>query len=182
MGTYGITAYLLNTKNNNDNLAERMRNKLLDDCEKVLKQSLESPFGDSLGEKFPWGSNMNIANNGVLLMLGHRLTDKPKYKTAAYKHVNYLLGQNALNQSFITGFGSAPLYPHHRPSVALNAAPPGMLVGGPLNHLADPALKRAAEGKPPSMRYVDNMNSYASNEVTIYWNSPLYFLLALLDI
>jgi endoglucanase len=136
-----------------------------------------------MGMSFPWGSSMNVANNAVTLILGDFLINKPEYTQAALDHMHYLLGFNSLAQSFITGYGQkAPLNPHHRPSVAAGSAVPGMVVGGPENNLSDPALKKAREGFPPAKRYIDDKESYASNEITIYWNSPVYFALALLDL
>jgi endoglucanase len=54
----------------------------------------------------------------------------------------------------------------------------GVLVGGPNKSLEDPYAKAVLEGQPAGMCYVDNSQSYSTNEVAIYWNSPLIYLLA----
>jgi len=184
MGFYGLSAYLFNTgEKADDALYTRMKNKLIASCEEIMKNYNANPYGDSLGTNFPWGSNMNVANNAVTLLFGSRLADKPEYTEAALDHMHYLLGFNSLSQSFITGYGhNPPLNPHHRPSVAMGSAVPGMVVGGPENNLSDPALKSFRNGYPVAKRYIDDKESYASNEITIYWNSPAYLAVAILDL
>ena len=55
---------------------------------------------------------------------------------------------------------------------------PGMLAGGPDSSLEDPYAKGVLSGQAPAMCYVDNDQSYSTNEVAIYWNSPMIWLLA----
>jgi endoglucanase len=121
----------------------------------------------------------------MMLLLGSRFTsDSQAYIEAALEHFHYLLGRNPLSQSYITGFGSqASKNPHHRPSVAKGSAVPGMVVGGPcMNVNRDPAINAHCPDAPPAKRYVDHNESFASNEVAIYWNSPVYFVMAFLGL
>ena len=53
-----------------------------------------------------------------------------------------------------------------------------MLVGGADGNLEDPYAKAVLAKLPKERCYVDNAQSYSCNEVTIYWNSPLVYLLA----
>ncbi len=53
-----------------------------------------------------------------------------------------------------------------------------MLVGGANNGLEDDYAKKMLKNAAPSMCYVDNNASYSTNEVTVYWNSPLIYILA----
>ena len=79
----------------------------------------------------------------------------------------------------MTGWGTtAPEHPHHRPSQAADSAMPGMLVGGPNSHLEDPYAQNVLSGLAPALCYADNEQSYSTNEVAVYWNSPLIALLA----
>ena len=55
----------------------------------------------------------------------------------------------------------------------------GMIVGGPDSNLEDPYAKATMQGVAPAKCYVDNVQSYSCNEVTIYWNSPLVYVLAM---
>ena len=147
---------------------------LLDQCEAEV-------YKTGLGTDFPWGSNMSVANNAVSLMLASNLTGEDKYEKTAQQMLHYLLGSNGLGMSYVTGFGSVyPLSPHHRPSQADGSAVPGMLVGGPNSHLEDPYAQGVLSQKAPALCYADNDASYSTNEVAIYWNSPLIALLSAL--
>ena len=73
------------------------------------------------------------------------------------------------------------MHTHHRPSADLIPTMPGMLAGGPEPLLLDDAAKRALNNKAPAKCYLDELDSYSTNEITIYWNSPLVFLLAYMN-
>ncbi|MBO4681850.1 MAG: glycoside hydrolase family 9 protein, partial [Clostridiales bacterium] len=103
----------------------------------------------------------------------------PTYKKAASKQLDYLLGANAMGYCFVTGYGTfSPKNVHHRPSITAGKAMPGMLVGGADNALEDDYAKKMCKDEAPSMCYVDDDSSYSTNEVTVYWNSPLIYILA----
>jgi len=53
-----------------------------------------------------------------------------------------------------------------------------MLVGGPDSGLDDPRAAVALRESPPAKCYIDDEQSYSTNEVCVYWNSPLVLLLA----
>lgn len=53
----------------------------------------------------------------------------------------------------------------------------GMLVGGVHPYLEDSAAQAYCSGQPTGKCYVDNQESYSTNEIAIYWNSPLTYLL-----
>jgi len=183
--TYGHIAYLLRGTITDNNLTQRMKDGLLRSCNDIMELYRKSPYGISLGEVYRWGSSMSVANNAMMLILGSRLASGgQEYTEAALEHFHYLLGKNPLSQSYITGFGAkAPRNPHHRPSVAKGSAVPGMVVGGPcMNITRDPAINAHCADAPPAKRYVDHKDSFASNEITIYWNSPVYFVMASLGL
>ena len=186
MGTYGLSAYLLHADDKADTaLLMKMKDKLLSICKEIMNQYSNDPYGVSLGTRYAWGSNLTVGNNAMTLLLGSRFAeDRAAYTEAALEHIHYLLGRNPLSQSYITGFGpTAPQHPHHRPSVALGSAVPGMVVGGPNMYIQqDPALRSNCAGRPPAKCYIDHKDSYASNEVTIYWNSTVYFVAAVLGL
>jgi endoglucanase len=183
--TYGLIAYLLHSFTKDDDTARLMKDKLLSACEIIIKLYRENPYGISLGGIYRWGSNMIVANNAMMLILGGRFTaDAREYTEAALEHFHYLLGRNPLSQSYITGFGSkAVRNPHHRPSVAKGGAVPGMVAGGPcMNFNRDPAINAHCADAPPAKRYIDHQHSFSSNEIAIYWNSPLYFVMSALGL
>ncbi|MCL2223782.1 MAG: glycoside hydrolase family 9 protein [Defluviitaleaceae bacterium] len=183
MGTYGITAYLSLKSSADAELSEKMKTRLRAVCEEIMQKHASEPFGTSLGVTYRWGSSLDVANNAMSLLLYSKLVEEnAAYTNAAKEHIHYLLGRNPLSQSYVTGFGSLPAKdPHHRPSVAVGETFPGMVVGGPNPTTPrDVVLQTHCEGNPPSKFYVDHKESFASNEIAIYWNSSVYFLVAVL--
>ena len=162
--------------------ASQAKASLLSEADKLIAASANDRYYQSLGTNYYWGSNMGIASNGELLYMAARVAGKDKadtYKKAASKQLDYLLGANAMGFCFVTGFGTfSPKDVHHRPSITAEKAMPGMLVGGANNGLEDDYAKKMLKNSAPSMCYVDNNASYSTNEVTVYWNSPLIYILA----
>lgn len=129
-------------------------------------------------EDFVWGSNSGAANQAFILLQAYRLTGEDKYRAAALGIVDYLLGKNPMDYSYVTGLGSKPPeHIHHRQSEADNvtAPVPGFLAGGPNAGQQDNCDYRS---QAPAKSYVDSWCSYASNEIAINWNAPLVYVLA----
>ena len=135
-------------------------------------------------EDFVWGSNLTVLNNAVIFMTADRLKENSGYRDAAIRQLDYILGSNILDISYVTGYGSNPFKnPHNRPTFAdgIEEPIPGYVSGGPnYMRLDDAARKNIPEGSPSMKCYTDDVWSYSTNEITIYWNSPLVLLLALL--
>ena len=160
-------------------VSAKAKEKLVADADYKVKKIAESGFFMALGTDYPWGSNMTIANNGQLLLMAEKLTGDETYGKAAKKQLDYILGTNALGYCFVTGYGVlSPKYPHHRPSQVTGKVIPGMMVGGANGSLEDPYAKAVLTGQGPAMCYADNSQSFSTNEVAIYWNSPLIYVLA----
>ena len=144
-----------------------------------MRQAENDEYFLTLGGDYPWGSNMTVANHGILLDAAGRLTGDESCIRCAKQNLDYLLGANPTGYCYVTGWGTtAPEHPHHRPSQAADSAMPGMLVGGPNSHLEDPYAQNVLSGLAPALCYADNEQSYSTNEVAVYWNSPLIALLA----
>ena len=111
--------------------------------------------------------------------------DREVYEEAALNQLHYLLGMNAMDISYVTGFGDHAFRdPHNRVTVAdkVGSPIPGEVSGGPCTLLADEEIKKHADpNTPPQKCYVDDHASYSTNEVAIYWNSSLLFLAAYFD-
>ncbi len=174
---YGLYAYLCSQKELD--LPFDPEEMYLKFCDELVGICHKEAYGSTIMDDYFWGSNMTIANNGMGLLLGHKLTQKTEYLLAARRQLHYLFGTNANSYCFLTGYGSqCPEDPHHRPSQAIHKCMKGMLVGGPDSKLDDVYAKAVLAGRPKARCYVDNSQSYSCNEITIYWNSPLCFLLA----
>jgi len=153
----------------------------------VDQQGYRLPFKP--GKKgFPWGSNSFVLNNAIVLALAYDFTGDAKYLDATAEAMNYVLGRNPLDQSYVTGFGKRPLeHPHHRfwahQANAKYATPaPGAVSGGPNSGLQDPYVQAAGlAGCPPEKCFVDNIEAWSANEIAINWNTPLAWVSAFLD-
>ncbi|MGB4627452.1 MAG: glycoside hydrolase family 9 protein, partial [Erysipelotrichaceae bacterium] len=55
----------------------------------------------------------------------------------------------------------------------------GAMVGGPNRNFEDMAIREKISDTTPSAKvYLDNNMSYSTNEVAVYWNSSLIFLIS----
>ena len=169
--------------------ANEAKQKILGTADNFVSRA-ETGFGVVMAkDDFVWGSNSTAANQGVWLLHAYYLTGEQKYYKTAVKALDYLLGKNPLDMSFVTGYGTkSPKMPHHRPSTSDNIEEPipGMLVGGPQPGGED--VGSAAEWKCADYRtgqaataYTDQRCSYATNEVAINWNAPLAYLAGALE-
>jgi endoglucanase len=157
---------------------EQAQTQILSEAERIRGLIEQDGYFASMGTNYYWGSNMGIANNGMMLLMAADLTDDPAWKIPAKRQLDYLLGVNGLDFCYVSGVGEKCLSdPHHRPSQAVGEAMPGMLAGGPNPNLEDPYAQQVLSGLAPALCYADNQQSYSTNEVAIYWNSPLLVLL-----
>lgn len=124
----------------------------------------------------------------MILGMAHDLTGQRVYRDAMVGALDYLLGRNPLDQSYISGWGARPMvHPHHRfwatgIDPAWPAPPAGVLSGGPNSKAMSDPVARAMQGRcAPLLCWADDARAYALNEVTINWNAPLVWLAAFLD-
>ena len=180
VGDYGnIAIVTMKGIDKDSSLYKNAKDAIVSQADKFLSTSNGQSYGVAI-TKYDWGSNMTIANSGIIMGLAYQLTGDKSYLAGADSQLNYLLGTNPLGTSFVTGFGTvSPEHPHHRPSVAQGKAMKGMLVGGVDQSLEDDAALAYCADAPAAKCYVDNDGSYSTNEITIYWNSPLTYLLTL---
>ena len=131
---------------------------------------------------YVWGSNSSVADNAMVIAVAYELTGQQRYRTGALESMDYLLGRNALNQSYVTGYGEhASENEHHRfwshqNDASLPHPPAGAFAGGPDSGLQDPVALAQLTGCAPARCYVDDIGSYSTNEVAINWNAPLAWL------
>ena len=143
----------------------------------VDKSDFQSPFGSRKFD-FGWGClGGNCCFPAIAMLYADKYIDSGKYKKYAIENIDYLLGRNATGYCYVTGFGHlSPMHPHHRISASdgIDAPMPGLLVGGP-----NPGQQDKAEGNLvypsnyPDESYLDQTESYASNEIAINWNANL---------
>ncbi len=177
---------LLDPSHSARELEDEYKDILFEEANRLIEVQKASGYSLAMKpEDFVWGSNMVVCNRSMLFILASMLTDgeqSKSYSEAALNQLHYLLGLNALDISYVTGHGeNAYKNPHNRPTFADNIElpMPGWVSGGPYKAPCDEiAMKLIPVGTPPMKCYVDHVDSYSTNEITIYWNSPAVFMTA----
>ncbi|MBR5683603.1 MAG: glycoside hydrolase family 9 protein [Ruminococcus sp.] len=149
------------------------------------------PYGQSTlsyndsDKGYIWGSNSFVADNSIVMAYAYLLTDDEQYLDGALGGMDYLLGRNAMDYSYVTGYGTHAIeYPHHRYwakqiDEAFPKAPNGVMCGGPNSGMQDPWVQGSGWKKgeiAPQKCYLDNIEAWSVNECTINWNASLAWL------
>jgi len=158
----------------NTELTEQLMTDLKSVAKRYSDQSASSPFAIA-NQQFIWGSNKMTAEAGVLMASVDASSDTNNYRSVVQSQIDYLLGANAFNMSFVTNTGTyAVRNLHHLYRISTGVSLPGFMVGGP-NEKAQAGVAPKGEGM---MSYVDSEKSYAVNEFAIDYNASLIGLLA----
>lgn len=136
---------------------------------------------------YEWGSNSMVINNCIVMAYAYDLTGNVAYMNGVVSALDYLFGCNPLSFCYVTGYGTYhERNPHHRYwsyelDKTLPMAPDGVLSGGPNAGLQDPYVRALGfvpgNTENPSQRcFVDSIEAWSTNEVTINWNAPLAWI------
>jgi endoglucanase len=165
----------------------RVRRSISEGAEKYLATQDGHGYGLPYGpveNTYDWGSNNLVLNNMVVLATAFDINGNKKYRDGVLEGMDYILGRNALNQSYVTGYGEKSSQNQHSRWYAhqLNAdlpnPPRGTLSGGPNSSIQDPVAQQFLRGCAPQFCYIDHIESWSTNELTINWNSPLSWIAA----
>ncbi|MFI5938637.1 glycoside hydrolase family 9 protein [Actinoplanes sp. NPDC051494] len=156
-------------------------------ADKYLAVQRAHPYGvpyAPANNAWDWGSNSTILNNAVVLATAADLTGKARYRDGALEALDYVLGRNALNLSYVTGYGEVSSQNQHsrwyaaQLDPALPHPPAGSLAGGANSSLQDPYAQSKLSGCTGQFCYIDDIQSWSTNELTINWNSALAWVAA----
>ncbi|MFC4701119.1 glycoside hydrolase family 9 protein [Glaciecola siphonariae] len=184
VGTLGMLSLLNNGK---ELLSEaqyaNVQDKVLGFANQILAEQGNAYQVGMTRSDLIWGSNSNGLNKAIVLLHAaqHTSGDAKPYVDAAVNFVDYVLGRNPTDYSYVTGLGSKPpLDIHHRQSYADNvAAPvPGFVAGGAQPGQQDNCSYPSSQ---PARSYLDDWCSYSTNEITINWNAPMVYMLAAME-
>ncbi len=162
----------------------KLKKDILYTADVILSKSRNGAYFQPVKD-FRWGSNSDLLNAGIILAQAYRLSHQKEYLVGVQQIADYILGNNALGYSFITGHGDrTPMFIHHRQSAAdaIEEPVPGLLSGGPNSRMQD--VKDGTKypsNSPPMKCWVDQESSYASNEICLNWNAPLIYILGFLE-
>lgn len=140
------------------------------------------------GPDYSWGSNGGLMNRAMVLGLASDFTSDRTFRDGAVAALDYVLGRNPLDQSYVTGHGDRPMVnPHHRfwahsADPAYPAPPAGVLSGGPNNTaMTDPVAETMRGTCRPQTCWRDDIGAFTQNEVAVNWNAPFVWVLAFLS-
>ncbi|MFZ5817058.1 MAG: glycoside hydrolase family 9 protein [Bacillota bacterium] len=152
----------------------RVEELLLAEAKKRVERARQHPYGVALGlSEYEWASAKATQAIALHLILANKLKPDASYLPTAAAQLDWVLGRNPLERSFVTGVGANPAkHPHHRLWVATGKTVPGLLVGGPNDRGQDSHVPKGLGARS----YVDDDRSYSSNEPAIDYNAPLVFV------
>jgi len=161
---------------------EGIRRSVVAGADKVVAlqahQAYGQPYAPANG-MWDWGSNSDLLNNLQVVATAYDLTHAAKYRRAVLTGVDYVFGRNALNHSYVTGYGTVSSQNQHSRMYAhqldpsLPHPPAGSISGGPNSSIQDPVAQGRLAGCTGQFCYLDDIGSWSTNEVAINWNSAL---------
>ncbi|MCD9874495.1 glycoside hydrolase family 9 protein [Streptomyces guryensis] len=160
----------------------KIRQSVVKGADRYLATQKSQPYGMPYAPDdnvYDWGSSHQILNNGVVLATAYDITGASKYRDGAVQGMDYILGRNALNISYVTGYGEVNSHNQHSRWYAheldpkLPNPPPGTLAGGPNSSIQDPYAQSKLQGCVGQFCYIDDIQSWSTNETAINWNAAL---------
>ncbi|MFF9607858.1 glycoside hydrolase family 9 protein [Streptomyces sp. NPDC014684] len=160
----------------------QVRRSVIKAADTYLATLTAHPYGmpyAPAGNRYDWGSSHQVLNNGVVLASAYDLTGVAKYRDGALQGMDYVLGRNALNMSYVTGYGEVSSHNQHSRWYAheldptLPNPPSGTLAGGPNSSIQDPYAQSKLTGCVGQFCYIDDIQSWSTNETAINWNAAL---------
>ncbi|SEL03885.1 Carbohydrate binding domain-containing protein [Ruminococcus sp. YRD2003] len=188
----GTLSAALNTKSFDKGDAEIITDAVTSAADYYIDLENEQGYGLPYGasklayndsdEGYVWGSNSFVTDNSIVMAFAYLLTDDDKYMDGVIGGMDYILGRNPMDYSYVTGYGSHTTeYPHHRYwskliDDAFPKAPCGVMAGGPNSGMQDPWVQGSGWKKgqiAPQKCYLDHIEAWCVNECTINWNASL---------
>ncbi|WP_028517708.1 glycoside hydrolase family 9 protein [Ruminococcus flavefaciens] len=141
---------------------------------------------------FEYDSNGRALNNMIAMAYAYDITGDDKYLNGVARGMDYLLGNNPMSYSFISGYGSyctknpSHEYWQHEIDKSLPQAPDGVIVSGPTAKAVDLYVKAMGMGyghpDDPSERfYADSVESWSTNQASLSNNASLAWIVSFLQ-
>lgn len=124
-----------------------------------------------------WAPLKYSSTESFLALVYYKTNPKQEYVDFAKAQIDYILGSNPNNMSYMVGFGTNyPKFPHHRAaSGRLEGAPANETKNDPERHILYGAL---VGGPKVNDSYVDDIDQYVYTEVGLDYNAGLVGALA----
>ncbi len=183
---FGTIAYLFGSRHREKSIEQALHLRIRIKADNLYGLSCKSGYGTAKSaDDYERGSNMLSMTDSMVLILAYKIFSCEDYLSAVCEQVNYILGKNPVGICYITGFGKVSVMnPHHRPSESddIEEPVPGLLVCGPSKDVQDDITQwNVPSESAPAKCYYDILQSYTTNEPTIYTNSSAIFTVGYLD-
>ena len=183
--TLGTIALALHPEAIGETEAIRLREEVAKAASRYVEESGQTGYHLPYMGRWAWGSTAVLLNRAMLIALAHDWTGDVKYRDGVVDVMDFILGRNPLDVSFVSGYGARPMRnPHHRfwahsmdPSYP--PPPPGVISGGPNENTSQDDVAKTLHGKcAPQTCWADDIRAHSLNEVAINWNAPLVWVSA----
>lgn len=167
-------------------LKNKIKSKILSLCNSIISVSDNTGYGVALDWwEYWWESNEWLMDKANCLLIGYVITGDTLYRDVASAQLDYMLGLNSLDKSFVMSHGTrAMLHPYHWIYLNYGLAIPGWCAGGAnsytvegYDHFLSDLIK---VGTPRAKCYIDtaicNRGAWACNEGETSENAALVFL------
>ncbi|MFF4568069.1 glycoside hydrolase family 9 protein [Streptomyces sp. NPDC001410] len=164
---------------------DQVRRSVIKGADTYLATAASQPYGMPYapdGNLYDWGSNAQVLNNAHVIATAYDLTGAAKYRDGALEGMDYVLGRNALNISYVTGYGEVSSHRQHSRWYAreldpnLPDPPRGTLAGGANSSIQDPYAQSRLQGCTGQFCYIDDIQSWSTNETAVNWNAALAWI------
>ncbi|MEU1406581.1 glycoside hydrolase family 9 protein [Streptomyces sp. NPDC005728] len=164
---------------------DEVRRSVIRAADSYLATAASQPYGMPYapdGNLYDWGSNAQVLNNAHVIATAYDLTGAARYRDGALGSMDYILGRNALNISYVTGYGEVASHRQHSRWYAreldpnLPDPPRGTLAGGPNSSIQDPYAQSRLKGCTGQFCYVDDIQSWSTDETAVNWNAALAWM------
>lgn len=155
---------------------EKARRIVKNTADFVAGVSAKDGYGSPLWimDHYCWSSTADLGRYGAISLIANRLWPDQKYVDTAQNVLDYTLGRNAVNTSFVTRYGTRwseifhDIYGHT--NVAILPMPAGYVPGG-VNMQNSRGISAY-----PAKHYRPDANNWTINEPALYYNAPLVFI------
>ena len=154
-------------------ISNKIATQITQKADSILAIAQENPY-QIASDRFIWGSNRIVAESGITLAYAYQITNNQKYLNTAIAQLNYLLGRNHFNQTFITNIGTN--YVKNLSNLYTRAKEikiPGLVVAG--------ANATAVDGRvypdKGHLSYADDQLAFATNGNATDYNASVISLM-----
>lgn len=131
-------------------------------------------------QSYTQGSNQHECEAVNKLIFGYKFFKDERYLVKASESINYVLGMNTLDLSFVYGYGyNYPRTTHSRLANSKGTTIKGALASGVCESLTEGKMSQYFNSTTPiSKRFYDVQENYCCVEPAIYYNSALILSLS----